>query len=138
MKWRDLRGCVETGKNFGGQCSETARTMSPLLSAALSVKGHCTFTSLTSWKKSSLQSGFSLCVTQSSFIKGKGCGGTCIFPSKQSEREFFAKYCLIKTYFQLISSVIKQGNYFPLFKNPSLSSQLKYSSAPLSNEWPFI
>ena len=52
--------------------------------------------------------------------------------------KFFAKYCLIKTYFQLISSVIKQGNYFPLFKNPSLSSQLKYSSAPLSNEWPFI
>ena len=49
--------------------------------------------------------------------------------------EFFANYCLIKTYFQLISSVIKQGNYFPLFKNPSLSSQLKYSSAPLSNEW---
>lgn len=81
-----------------------------LPSATLSMKGHCPFINLTSWKKSCLQSCFSLCVTQSSFIKGKCCGGTCIFPNKQSEMDFFffAIYCLIKTHCQLISSVIKQ------------------------------
>lgn len=81
-----------------------------LPSPTLSMKGHCSFINLTSWKKSSLQSCFSSCVTQSSFIKGKRCGCTCIFPNKQSEREFFfATDCLIKTHCQPISSVIKQN-----------------------------
>lgn len=110
MKWYDLRGCVGTGEKRWRSMLWGFWNYVPLSLVQLSLWKVSAHSSI--WhhgRKASFHHVFP-CMTQSPFIKGKGCERTCLFPNETKWGEHFFGHILFdqNTYFQLISSPIKQ------------------------------